>query len=153
MLKYDVDKELIGKEINYFHRTGFKVEEIKDGEDIERKRIREMLEISYGREVVEQIMVILYSAGIEKLYGKYVRVEFKHGIIDSVEIVESPEEKEDVITFKVKKEGLREEIEKKVYEAIESMRLSLDKNYWKAYRDTPDIVLNAYLGRVLGLGV
>ena len=152
---------------NYYHRTEFKVEEIKEGENLERRRIREYLELSYGMEVVEQIMVILYSAGIEQMEGKYVSVEFKHGVIDSVKIVESPKEKDDslhplleregnrenIITFKVRKEGLREELEKKVYEAIENLRISLDKNYWKAYRDTPEIILNAYLGRMMGMGL
>ena len=120
---------------------------------MEKKRRKEILRATYGNEVVSRIIAILYNAGIEELEGKYVSVEFKDGVIDSVKIVDSPEEKDNTLTFRVKREGMREELEKKIYDAINEMKLTLDHDYWKAYREVPEIVLNAYLGRMMGMGL
>ena len=139
------------KAINYYHRTEFKKREITE-EEAEKERIKDYLRRSYGNEVVNKIMAILYSARIEKLEDKYVRVIFKDGRIGSVKVLNSPaEEKENEIVFRVERENLRDILERKVYEGIDSLRITVDDTYWKAYRRTPEIMLKATLARMRGI--
>jgi len=115
------------------------------------ERIKEILRATYGNEVVNRIIAILYSAGIDEVDGNYVKVVFKDGVIDSVKIVDSQEEKDNTLTFRVKREGMKDELEKKIYDAINEMKFSFDHNYWKAYRRTPEVLLKATLARLRGI--
>lgn len=139
------------KAINYYHRTEFSEREITE-EEAEKERIRDYLRRSYGNEVVNKIMAILYSAGIDKVEGKYVRVIFKDGRIGSVKVLSSPaKERDNEIIFRVERENLRGILERKVYEAMDSLRITVDDTYWRSYRRAPEVMLKAILARMRGI--